>query len=160
PAMTAHPSRPLSASSAGPLRGVCRVPGDKSISHRALILGALATGRTRITGLLEAEDVINTAKAVSALGAPASKAGDVWEVLGRGVGGRSQPSGPRAFGTSGTGARLMMGVIAGHPVTTCLVGDASLSRRPMRRVLSPLQQMGLEVLEDKETLPLTIRGTC
>lgn len=157
--MTAPLSRPLSASSAGPLRGVCRVPGDKSISHRALILGALATGRTRITGLLEAEDVINTAKAVSALGAPASKAGDVWEVLGRGVGGLGQPPGPLDFGNSGTGARLMMGVIAGHPITTRLVGDASLSRRPMSRVLRPLRQMGLEVLEDKETLPLTIRGT-
>lgn len=157
--MTALLSRPLSASSAGPLRGVCRVPGDKSISHRALILGALASGRTRITGLLEAEDVIDTAKAVSSLGAPASRSGDVWEVLGRGVGGLSEPSGPLDFGNSGTGTRLMMGVIAGHPITARLVGDASLSRRPMSRVLKPLQQMGLEVLEDKETLPLTIRGT-
>ena len=135
------------------------MPGDKSISHRALILGALATGRTRITGLLEAEDVINTAKAVSALGAAASKSGGVWEVLGRGVGGLSQPSEPLDFGNSGTGTRLMMGVIAGHPIITRLVGDASLSRRPMSRVLRPLQQMGLEVVEDKESLPLTIRGT-
>ena len=157
--MTAALSQPLSASSAGPLRGLCRVPGDKSISHRALILGALATGRTRITGLLEAEDVINTAKAVSALGAAASKSGGVWEVLGRGVGGLSQPSEPLDFGNSGTGTRLMMGVIAGHPIITRLVGDASLSRRPMSRVLRPLQQMGLEVVEDKESLPLTIRGT-
>src|SRR5690606_28192163 len=85
--MTAHSPRPLTASPAGPLRGTCRVPGDKSISHRALMFGALATGRTRIKGLLEAEDVINTAKAVTALGAPASKSGDTWEVLGRGVGG-------------------------------------------------------------------------
>lgn len=135
------------------------MPGDKSISHRALILGALATGRTRITGLLEAEDVINTAKAVSALGAAASKSGGDWEVLGRGVGGLSQPSEPLDFGNSGTGTRLMMGVIAGHPIITRLVGDASLSRRPMSRVLRPLQQMGLEVVEDKESLPLTIRGT-
>ena len=135
------------------------MPGDKSISHRALIFGALATGRTRITGLLEAEDVINTAKAVAALGAPARKVGSVWEVLGRGVGGLSQPSGPLDFGNSGTGTRLMMGVVAGHPITVKFVGDASLSRRPMSRVLKPLKQMGLEVLEDKDTLPLTIRGT-
>lgn len=135
------------------------MPGDKSISHRALIFGALATGRTRITGLLEAEDVINTAKAVAALGAPARKVGSVWEVLGRGVGGLSQPSGPLDFGNSGTGTRLMMGVVAGHPITVAFVGDASLSRRPMSRVLKPLKQMGLEVLEDKDTLPLTIRGT-
>lgn len=135
------------------------MPGDKSISHRALIFGALATGRTRIRGLLEAEDVINTAKALTALGAPAHKSGEVWEVLGRGVGGLSQPAGPIDFGNSGTGTRLMMGVIAGHPMTVELVGDASLSRRPMSRVLKPLRQMGLEVLEDKETLPLTIRGT-
>ena len=135
------------------------MPGDKSISHRALIFGALATGRTRITGLLEAEDVINTAKAVAALGAPARKVGSVWEVLGRGVGGLSQPSGPLDFGNSGTGTRLMMGVVAGHPITVKFVGDASLSRRPMSRVLKPLKQMGLEVLENKDTLPLTIRGT-
>lgn len=135
------------------------MPGDKSISHRALIFGALASGRTRIRGLLEAEDVINTAKALTALGAPAHKSGEVWEVLGRGVGGLSQPAGPIDFGNSGTGTRLMMGVIAGHPMTVELVGDASLSRRPMSRVLKPLRQMGLEVLEDKETLPLTIRGT-
>ncbi len=135
------------------------MPGDKSISHRALIFGALATGRTRITGLLEAEDVINTAKAVTALGAPARKAGSVWEVLGRGVGGLSQPSSPLDFGNSGTGTRLMMGVVAGHPITVKFIGDASLSRRPMSRVLKPLKQMGLEVLEDKDTLPLTIRGT-
>ena len=123
------------------------------------MFGALATGRTRISGLLESEDVINTARAVTALGAPATKSGDVWEVLGRGVGGLTQPSGPLDFGNSGTGTRLMMGVIAGHPITVALTGDASLSRRPMGRVLGPLRQMGLEVLEAKDTLPLTIRGT-
>jgi 3-phosphoshikimate 1-carboxyvinyltransferase len=137
-----------------------RVPGDKSISHRALIFGALATGRTRIRGLLEAEDVINTAKAVSALGAPAVKDAEGWMVTGCGVGGLAQPAGPLDFGNSGTGTRLMMGVIAGHAMTVRLEGDASLSRRPMRRVLGPLKQMGLEVLEEgRETLPLTIRGT-
>src|SRR5690606_25538898 len=84
--MTAPLSRPLTASSAAPLRGACRVPGDKSISHRALIFGALATGRTRVSNLLESEDVLNTAKAVTALGAPAHKSGNIWEILGRGVG--------------------------------------------------------------------------
>jgi 3-phosphoshikimate 1-carboxyvinyltransferase len=135
------------------------VPGDKSISHRSLMFGAIATGRTRIIGLLEAEDVVNTAKAVTALGAQAHKKGDVWEVLGRGVGGLIQPSGPLDFGNSGTGTRLMMGLIAGHPITVEMVGDASLSRRPMGRVLKPLKQMGLEVVDDRETLPLTIRGS-
>ncbi len=157
--MTASSPRPLSASPSGPLRGTCRVPGDKSISHRALLFGALASGRTTIKGLLEAEDVINTAAAVTAMGAPAHKTAEGWEVLGRGVGGLTQPSGPLDFGNSGTGTRLIMGVIAGHPITVRLIGDASLSRRPMSRVLDPLRQMGLEVLEDKETLPLTIRGT-
>jgi len=144
---------------APPLRGRLRVPGDKSISHRALIFGALATGTTRIRGLLEAEDIINTARAVAALGASTAKDGDVWEVKGRGPGGLHQPQGPLEFGNSGTGARLMMGVIAGHPITVQMTGDASLSRRPMRRVLAPLMQMGLQVLEPgKETLPLTLRG--
>jgi 3-phosphoshikimate 1-carboxyvinyltransferase len=135
------------------------VPGDKSISHRALMLGALATGTTRITGLLEAEDVLNTAKVVEALGARVVRRDGVLEVSGRGVGGLVQPPGPLDFGNSGTGCRLMMGVIAGHDIEAQLIGDASLSRRPMRRVLAPLRQMGLTVLDDRETLPLTIRGT-
>ena len=158
----AHAStpRPLTAHRSGPLSGKVRVPGDKSISHRALMFGALATGRTRITGLLEAGDVINTAKAVTALGAPARKAGDTWEVLGRGVGGLAEPAGPLDFGNSGTGTRLMMGVIAGHPITVTMTGDASLSRRPMGRILKPLMQMGLQVLDGpRDTLPLTIRGS-
>jgi 3-phosphoshikimate 1-carboxyvinyltransferase len=152
---------PLAAMSAGPLRGRLRVPGDKSISHRALMLGALATGRTRIRGLLEAEDVINTARAVTALGAPAHKTGDAWEVLGRGTGGLAQPDGPIDFGNSGTGTRLMMGVIAPHDIAVRMTGDASLSKRPMGRVLGPLRQMGLEVEAEGngDRLPLTIRGT-
>jgi 3-phosphoshikimate 1-carboxyvinyltransferase len=150
---------PLAALRAGPLNGRVRVPGDKSISHRALMFGALATGRTRVRGLLEAEDVINTAHAVTAMGAPATKSGDVWEIIGRGAGGLSQPAGPLDFGNSGTGTRLMLGLIAGHPIEVGMVGDASLSRRPMGRVLRPLRQMGLEVVDDKETLPLTVRGT-
>ncbi len=158
--LKASSAKPLSALRAGPLRGRLRVPGDKSISHRALIFGALATGKTRVTGLLEAEDVINTARAVAALGASAEKRRDVWEVKGRGPGGLGAPEGPLDFGNSGTGTRLMMGVVAGHPMTVQMTGDASLSRRPMRRVLAPLMQMGLEVLEvGKETLPLTLRGS-
>lgn len=153
-------SNPLSALKAGPLVGRVRVPGDKSISHRALIFGALATGTTRIKGLLEAEDVINTARAVEALGASAGKQSDLWIVKGRGVGGLRTPAGPLDFGNSGTGTRLMMGVVAGHPITVTMTGDASLSRRPMRRVLGPLIEMGLEIMEPgKETLPLTLRGT-
>lgn len=152
--------KPLSAARATALKGTLRVPGDKSISHRALIFGALSTGVTRIKGLLEAEDVINTAKAVTALGAPAGKTGDIWEVKGRGTGGLSQPEAPLDFGNSGTGTRLMMGVVAGHPMTVTMTGDASLSKRPMRRVLGPLKEMGIEILEDgKETLPLTMRGS-
>ncbi len=152
--------KPLTAQRATALKGQVRVPGDKSISHRALIFGALATGVTRIRGLLEAEDVINTAKAVTALGAPAVKTGPIWDVRGRGVGGLRAPDGPLDFGNSGTGTRLMMGVIAGHPMTVTMSGDASLSKRPMRRVLGPLRQMGLQVLDDgKDTLPLTMRGS-
>jgi len=123
------------------------------------MLGALATGRTRIRGLLESEDVINTARAVTALGAPAAKTGEIWEVLGRGTGGLAQPAAALDFGNSGTGARLMMGVIAPHDLTVTLTGDASLSKRPMGRVLAPLKVMGLEIENDRDRLPLTIRGT-
>jgi len=151
--------RPLSAVRASPLTGRVRVPGDKSISHRALMFGALATGTTRISGLLEGEDVLNTAKAVIALGAPAAKEGDTWVVKGRGVGGLRQPDAPIDFGNSGTGTRLMMGVIAGHPITVTVTGDASLSKRPMRRVIGPLKNMGLQIAEDRETLPLTLTGS-
>lgn len=155
------PKAPLTAAApAAPLDGTVRVPGDKSISHRSLIFGALATGKTVITGLLEAEDVVNTAKAVTALGAPAEKLDDgTWVVTGRGVGGLEQPDGPLDFGNSGTGTRLMMGVIAGHDMRVTMTGDASLSRRPMKRVLGPLKQMGLEIEDNRETLPMTIRGS-
>src|SRR5439155_863593 len=140
-------SSPLSTAKSRALTGRVRVPGDKSISHRALMLGALATGRTRIAGLLEGEDVLNTAKALQAMGCPIAKQGAVWEVLGRGVGGLAQPAGDLDFGNSGTGLRLMMGLIAGNRMKARLMGDASLSRRPMGRVLAPLKQMGLEVQE-------------
>ncbi|MEM8971596.1 MAG: 3-phosphoshikimate 1-carboxyvinyltransferase [Pseudomonadota bacterium] len=149
-ALRAHPSRNL--------KGRVRVPGDKSISHRSLMFGALATGTTRITGLLEGEDVINTARIVSQLGAKATKTGDTWEVLGRGVGGLQQPDTDLDFGNSGTGARLMFGVIAGNDLSARFVGDASLSRRPMARVLDPLKKMGLRVDDDRTMLPLTVHG--
>ena len=137
------------------------MPGDKSISHRALLFGALSLGTTRVTGLLESEDVINTARVVTALGAPATKtAAGVWEVEGRGIGGFHEPQAPLDFGNSGTGARLAMGVVAGQDFTVEMVGDASLSRRPMSRVLTPLQKMGLEVVtQDRQSLPLKLRGT-
>lgn len=164
PAVSHATQSPLSAHRAKALGGRVRVPGDKSISHRALMLGALATGRTRIAGLLEGEDVLSTAKALQALGCPIRRDGAVWQVLGRGVGGLEQPAGPLDFANSGTGVRLMLGVLAGHSLTTRLVGDASLSRRPMGRVLRPLERMGLEVLASgpdgsRDTLPLTIRGS-
>jgi 3-phosphoshikimate 1-carboxyvinyltransferase len=106
--------RPLTACAAGPLNGRVRVPGDKSISHRALLFGALATGVTRIRGLLEAEDVINTGKALEALGADVEREGREWRIKGRGVGGLRQPEAALDFGNSGTGTRLMLGVIAGE----------------------------------------------
>jgi 3-phosphoshikimate 1-carboxyvinyltransferase len=153
------PARPVRAHRATSIAGKVRVPGDKSVSHRALMFGALATGRTLITGLLEADDVLNTAKAVDALGCPARKVGEHWEVLGRGVGGLTQPAGDLDFGNSGTGTRLMMGVIAGHDVSVRMIGDASLSKRPMRRVLDPLKTMGARIVDDQQTLPLTLRGS-
>ena len=151
--------RPLRTRKAGPLIGRVCVPGDKSISHRALILAALSTGETRIKGLLEAEDVLNTAKALNVLGVPVEKAGEEWVVRGRGVGGLRAPATPLDFGNSGTGVRLMMGVLAGHDFTVQLTGDASLCKRPMARVLTPLLEMGLEVDEGRERLPLTMRGS-
>jgi 3-phosphoshikimate 1-carboxyvinyltransferase len=151
--------KPLSSTRSPALSGRIRVPGDKSISHRALMFGAIATRRTTITGLLEAEDVLNTAKALQALGCPIRKTAGTWEVLGRGVGGLAEPDGELDFGNSGTGTRLMMGLIAGHDMTVRMVGDASLSKRPMARVLDPLKRMGAEVLEGATGLPLSLRGT-
>src|SRR6202035_3712525 len=140
-----HPT-PLEARSSGPLTGKVRVPGDKSISHRALILGALAVGETRISGLLEGEDVLNTAKAMRALGAQVERTGDfVWGVRGVGVAGFAEPQVPLDFGNSGTGCRLVMGAVAGCPITAVFDGDASLRGRPMRRVLDPLGLMGARV---------------
>ena len=150
---------PLEARSSGPLTGKVRVPGDKSISHRALILGALAVGETRISGLLEGEDVLNTAKAMRALGAKVERTGDfAWSVRGVGVAGFAQPEAPLDFGNSGTGCRLVMGAVAGCPITAVFDGDASLRSRPMRRVLDPLELMGAQVGASGQggRLPLTL----
>jgi 3-phosphoshikimate 1-carboxyvinyltransferase len=152
---------PLEARSSGPLTGRVRVPGDKSISHRALILGALAVGRTQVSGLLEGEDVLNTAKSMRALGAKVERTGDfAWVVHGVGVAGFAQPLLPLDFGNSGTGCRLVMGAVAGCPITAVFDGDASLRSRPMRRILDPLELMGAKAGETKEggRLPLTLHG--
>lgn len=158
-----HSARPfpLQASLSGPLAGKVRVPGDKSISHRALILGALSVGETRISGLLEGEDVLNTAKAVRALGAQVERTGEfAWSIRGVGVGGFAQPPVPLDFGNSGTGCRLVMGAVAGCPIAAVFDGDASLRTRPMRRVLDPLELMGARVVGDEQSgrLPLTLDG--
>jgi 3-phosphoshikimate 1-carboxyvinyltransferase len=151
---------PVSSGTAGPLQGRIRVPGDKSISHRALILGALAVGRTRIAGLLEGDDVLRTAAAVRALGARVERGSDgVWSVDGVGVGGFSEPSDVLDFGNSGTGARLMLGALATSPLTAVFTGDASLRRRPMGRVAEPLTRMGARILaREGNRLPLTLVG--
>ena len=133
------------------------MPGDKSISHRALILGALAVGETRISGLLEGEDVLNTAQAMRALGAKVERTGRAWSVRGVGVGGFAEPEKPLDFGNSGTGCRLVMGAVAGCPITATFDGDASLRRRPMRRILDPLEQMGAVAQREGGRLPLTLR---
>jgi 3-phosphoshikimate 1-carboxyvinyltransferase len=143
------------------LRGSARVPGDKSISHRALILGALAVGETRITGLLEGEDVLNTAKAMQALGARVERTGDfAWKVNGVGVASFAEPKAPLDFGNAGTGSRLVMGAVAGCPITVTFDGDASLRSRPMRRIVDPLELMGAKVVSSQEggRLPLTLQG--
>jgi 3-phosphoshikimate 1-carboxyvinyltransferase len=148
--LTAHPS--------GPLRGRVRAPGDKSISHRALILGAMARGRTEIEGLLEGDDVLRTADACAALGAEVIRhGGGRWTVTGRGV--FAQPGGIVDCGNSGTGVRLLMGAAAGYPITVQFTGDGSLRQRPMGRVLDPLGMMGARwQAEQAGRLPLTLAG--
>ncbi|HEV7996616.1 MAG TPA: 3-phosphoshikimate 1-carboxyvinyltransferase [Stellaceae bacterium] len=162
----AHPSQPASprpltsARPTAPLRGKIRVPGDKSISHRALMLGALAVGRTEISGLLEGEDVLATAAALNALGAAASPAGDGrWIVDGVGIGGLGEPENLLDLGNSGTSARLLLGILATHSLTAFVTGDASLRRRPMSRVVDPLSRFGARFLcRDGARLPLAVTG--
>ncbi len=142
------------------LRGRARVPGDKSISHRALLLGALAVGESRVEGLLEGADVLATAAALEALGIELEREAEGrWRVHGRGVGGLLEPDRPLDLGNSGTGARLLLGVLAGQPFTTFLTGDASLRTRPMGRVIEPLARMGASFLaRSDQRLPLAITG--
>ena len=154
-------TRPLSARRSGPLRGKALVPGDKSISHRSLILGALAVGETRISGLLEAEDVLNTAKVMRQFGADVRRDADGrWSVWGTGVGGWAQPAEDLDFGNSGTGSRLVMGAMATSPITAIFTGDASLRGRPMKRVLEPLEKFGATwTARDGGLMPVTLHGT-
>lgn len=159
--MTAAPLRPLMAGRPDkPLRGSIRVPGDKSISHRALMIGALAVGQTRVSGLLEGEDVLRTAAAMRALGAEVVRdASGSWRVAGRGVGGLVEPDDVLDMGNSGTAARLLTGVLASHPVFAVITGDASLRRRPMSRVITPLLASGARfTARTGGRLPLAVEG--
>ena len=163
PALSKRAGMPtLSLSAGGPLRGSVTVPGDKSISHRALMLGALAVGETVVAGLLEGEDVLATAAALRAMGAYIVRDdGGIWHIHGVGVGGLLQPRGVLDMGNSGTSTRLLMGLIASHPLTATFTGDASLSARPMRRVTEPLTRMGAQFTgAPGGTLPLTMTGCC
>ncbi|TDE33906.1 3-phosphoshikimate 1-carboxyvinyltransferase [Antarcticimicrobium sediminis] len=159
--MSAHGTPiPMMSAASGPLSGVAEVPGDKSISHRALILGAMAVGETRITGLLEGEDVLDTAKAMRAFGAEVTRDEDgTWHVHGVGVGGFAEPDQVIDCGNSGTGVRLIMGAMATSPITVTFCGDASLSTRPMARVTDPLALFGARAVgRSGGRLPMTIVG--
>jgi 3-phosphoshikimate 1-carboxyvinyltransferase len=161
PIMDPATPRPLSSSkSPAPLNGRIAVPGDKSISHRALMFGALAIGETRITGLLTGEDVLRTAAAMRALGAEVTHDPDgVWRVTGRGIGGLTEPANVLDMGNSGTAARLLCGILASHPVFAVMTGDASLRGRPMRRVIEPLTATGAHFYaREGGRLPLAIEG--
>ena len=141
------------------LSGTIRIPGDKSISHRSLMFGGLASGETRITGLLEGEDVLNTGKAMQAMGATIRKTGDEWIVNGTGNGALLAPEAPLDFGNAGTGSRLTMGLVGTYDFETTFIGDASLSKRPMGRILDPLRRMGTQVsASEGDRLPVTLRG--
>jgi len=153
--MTSHSFAP-----SGPLRGTISVPGDKSISHRALMFAGLAVGQSRITGLLEGEDVLATAAAMRQFGADIARGADgVWTVHGAGVGSLLEPKQALDMGNSGTSTRLLMGLVASHAITATFIGDASLSGRPMGRVIDPLSQMGASFEASAGgTLPLMLRG--
>jgi 3-phosphoshikimate 1-carboxyvinyltransferase len=151
---------PMTARAAGPLKGTAEVPGDKSISHRSLILGAMAVGETRITGLLEGQDVLDTAAAMRALGAEVTEhGGGAWSVHGVGVGGFAEPEDVIDCGNSGTGVRLIMGAMATTPITATFTGDASLRSRPMGRVTDPLAEFGTRAFgRAGGRLPMTLVG--
>lgn len=158
--MSHAPPRPLAVSARGPLRGTVTVPGDKSISHRSLMFSALAVGESRIEGLLEGEDVLATAAAMRAMGADIERGSDgAWRVHGVGVGGLLQPQAALDMGNSGTSTRLLMGLVASHAITATFTGDASLSSRPMGRVIEPLSRMGADITSSPGgRLPLMVRG--
>ncbi len=152
---------PLASRRSGPLRGRVRPPGDKSISHRAFLFGLLTRGGVEIHGLLEGEDVLRTGEACRQLGAQIVRhAPGRWSVHGPGLGALLQPRGTLDFGNAGTGSRLTMGVVAGHPIEARFDGDSSLRKRPMRRILDPLVQMGAQVIAQAEggRCPITLRG--
>src|SRR6476646_3766882 len=153
--------RPVSSrKAAAPLAGTIAAPGDKSISHRALMVGALAIGETRISGLLTGEDVLRTAAAMRALGAQVTHDADgTWRVAGRGIGGLTEPADVLDMGNSGTTARLLCGVLASHELFAVMTGDASLRRRPMRRVIDPLSACGARfAAREGGRLPLAVQG--
>jgi len=158
--MTHDPATPRRFSASSPLNGPIAIPGDKSISHRALMLSALAVGESRVTGLLEGHDVLATAAAMRAMGATIERLPDgEWRIHGVGVGGLLQPREALDMGNSGTSTRLLMGLVATHPITTTFIGDASLSGRPMGRVIEPLSQMGADISASPGgRLPLMVRG--
>jgi 3-phosphoshikimate 1-carboxyvinyltransferase len=155
----AQPRPAVSRRSSG-LAGRARVPGDKSISHRSFMLGGLASGETRISGLLEGEDVMRTGDAMKAMGASIRKQGGEWIIRGTGNGALLEPQAPLDFGNAGTGSRLTIGLVGAYDMKTTFIGDASLSKRPMGRVLDPLRQMGVQVLKAAEgdRMPITLRG--
>ena len=158
--MTDQTARPRRFSASAPLKGRIAIPGDKSISHRSLMLSALAVGTSRVTGLLEGHDVLATAAAMRAMGASIERQDDgEWIIDGVGVGGLLQPREALDMGNSGTSTRLLMGLVASHPITATFVGDASLSGRPMGRVIDPLSQMGADISASPGgRLPLMVRG--
>ncbi|MGR9319151.1 3-phosphoshikimate 1-carboxyvinyltransferase [Rhizobium leguminosarum] len=151
--------RPATARKSAGLTGSVRIPGDKSISHRSFMFGGLASGETRITGLLEGEDVINTGRAMQAMGARIRKVGEQWVIEGTGNGALLAPDAPLDFGNAGTGVRLTMGLVGTYDFRSTFIGDASLSKRPMGRVLNPLREMGVQVsASEGDRLPVTLRG--
>jgi 3-phosphoshikimate 1-carboxyvinyltransferase len=154
--------KPLRIESSAGLTGRVTVPGDKSISHRSLMLSSLAVGESRIEGLLEGEDVLATAAAMRAMGATIERSHDgIWRVWGVGVGGLLQPPGALDMGNSGTSTRLLAGLVASHAITATFIGDASLSKRPMGRVIDPLSLMGAEFTSSPGgRLPMMVRGIC
>ncbi len=151
---------PATARAGHPLAGTVRVPGDKSISHRSLMLGGLAAGETRIAGLLEGEDVLRTGEAMKAMGAAIVKTDSEWIVRGTGNGALLEAEAPLDFGNAGTGSRLTMGLVGTYDMETTFIGDESLSKRPMKRVLDPLREFGTQIVSSAEgdRMPLTLRG--